>query len=171
MASPSMINREWIAAEFSKGVDAERSLAAAAKERADAPPDPAMSVLFHEIAAADERHGKAVETIAIRYGYTPSRSSMAGSLGETLGRIKDKVAESVVGSSPLEILGHDLVAKANAVHWYTAWIHAFEAIGDTESARELAAILTEEKSHQAALQDGLNRSVERGARGEAAPSK
>jgi len=171
MASPSTINREWIAAEFSKGIEAERSLAAAAKERAEAPPEPAMSVLYHEIAAADERHAKAVETVAIRYGYTPSRSSMAGGLGETLGRLKDKVAESVIGSSALEVLSHDLAAKANAIHWYTAWIHAFESIGDTESARELAAILTEEKSHQAALQEGLSRLVEHGARGEATPAK
>ena len=48
------------------------------------------------------------------------------------------------------------------IHWCTAWVHAFEALGDAESARELAAVLTEEKAHRDALQEGLNRLVARG---------
>ena len=70
-----------------------------------------------------------------------------------------------MGSSPMQLIGHDLNMKANAVHWSTAWVLAFEAIGDAESARELSAVLTEQKSHCVALQDGLNRMVLRGAIG------
>ena len=154
------INRDWIAAEFTKGIAAEQELAAEARARAEAPPDPALGVLYHEIAAADERHRAIVETIATRYGHTPAKG-LAGGIGETLSRLKDKVTE--LGTSPLERIGHDLAAKANAIHWQAAWMHTFEAIGDTESARELAAILTEEKAHRDALQEGLNRMVEHGA--------
>jgi hypothetical protein len=159
------VHRDWIAVEFSKGIHAEQELIDEAKSRADAPPDPSLQVLYHEIGAADERHRGIVETIATRYGHTPCRS-MAGGIGETLGRIKDKVGE--IGSNPLQRVGHDLVAKANAIHWYTAWVHAFEVIGDAESARELAAVLTEETAHRDALQEGLNRLVTRGAQGEGA---
>ena len=66
---------------------------------------------------------------------------------------------------PLQRLSHDLVNKANAIHWYTAWIQTFQAIGDAESSRELSAILTEEKAHRDALQEGLNRMVTQGATG------
>ena len=162
------VQRDWIAAEFSKGVDAEQALVDEAKARADAPPHPSLQVLYHEIAAADERHRSIVETIATRYGHTPSRS-MAGGIGETLGRLKDKVGE--MGAGPMQRVSHDLTAKANAIHWYTAWVHAFETIGDVESARELAAVLTEESSHRDALQEGLNRIVARGAHGEDPASK
>jgi len=160
MATATTINREWIAAEFSKGIDAEQALMDEAKSRAEAPPDPGLGVLYHEIAAADERHRTIVETIATRYGHTPSRS-MAGGIGETLGRLKDKVGE--IGSSPMQRLSHDVMAKANSIHWCQAWVQAFQAIGDAESARELAAILTEEKAHRDALQEGLNRMVMLGA--------
>jgi ferritin-like metal-binding protein YciE len=156
------INRDWIAAEFSKGIEAEQALIAEARARADAPPDPALGVLYNEIAAADERHRTIIETVATRYGHTPSRG-VAGGIGETLTRLKDKVTE--LGTTPLSRIGGDLAAKANAIHWYTAWVHTFEAIGDSESARELAAILTEEKAHRDALQEGLNRMVEHGATG------
>lgn len=154
MASASTINRAWIAAEFSKGIDAEQLLLDEARARAQAPPDASMAVLYNEIAAADERHRLIIETIATRYGHTPSRS-VAGGIGETLGRLKEKVSE--IGTSPLQRLGHDLVGKANAIHWATAWVQAFQTIGDAESARELAAVLTEEKAHRDALQEGLNR--------------
>jgi hypothetical protein len=154
------MNRDWIATEFSKGIDAEHDLAAEAKARADAPPDPSLAVLYHEIAAADRRHRAIVETIATRYGHTPAKGA-GSTLGETLTRLKERVTE--IGSTPQERLGADLAAKANAVHWYTAWVAAFEAIGDSESSRELAAILTEERSHRDALQEGLNRLVTRGA--------
>ena len=163
MASASTIDRDWIATEFSKGIDAEQSLVEEARARAQSPPDPALGVLYNEIATADERHRAIVETIATRYGHTPSRS-VAGGIGETLGRLKEKVCE--LGASPLQRLSHDLEAKANAIHWCTAWVQTFQAIGDAESARELAAVLTEEKAHRDALQEGLNQMVTRGAQGD-----
>ena len=162
MATVTTINRDWIAAQFSKGIDAEQALMDNARLRAESPPDPTLGVLYHEIAVADERHRAIVETIATRYGHVPSRS-VAGGIGETLGRLKDKVGE--MGSIPLQRLGHDLVNKANAIHWYTAWIQTFQAIGDAESSRELCAILIEEKAHRDALQEGLNRMVIQGATG------
>jgi hypothetical protein len=165
MATAPSVHRDWIAAEFSKGIDAEQQLIDDAKARATDPPDPALQVLYHEIAAADERHRTIVETIATRYGHTPKRS-VAGGIGETLGRLKDKVTE--IGTSPLQRVSSDLAGKANAIHWYTAWVAAFQSIGDADSARELAAIMTEEKSHRDALQEGLNRLVALGASGEGA---
>jgi len=42
MATASTINRAWIAAEFSKGIDAEQMLMEEAKARAASPPDPAL---------------------------------------------------------------------------------------------------------------------------------
>lgn len=160
MASATTINRAWIAAEFSKGIAAEQSMIDEAKSRAASPPDPALTVLYNEIASSDERHLKIVETIATRYGHTPTRGA-GGGIGETLGRLKDKVGE--FGSSALQLLSHDLMSKANAIHWCTAWIQVFQAVGDAESARELAAVLTEEKAHRDALQEGLNRMVTQGA--------
>jgi hypothetical protein len=160
MATATTMNRDWIAAEFSKGIDAEQMLMDEARARADSPPEPGLEVLYHEIAAADERHRAIVETIATRYGYTPSRS-MASGIGETLGRLKEKMAE--LGLSPMQRLSHDLMEKANSIHWCQAWVHAFQAIGDAESARELAAVLTEERAHRDALQEGLNRMVTVGA--------
>ena len=154
-------NREWIAAEFSKGIDAEQSLIDESKARSEAPPDPALQVLYSEISRADERHKGIVETIATRYGHALTRKS-GGGIGETLGRLKGKVGE--MGATPTQLVSYDLAAKANAIHWYTAWIVAFEAIGDTESARELAAVLTEEKAHRDALQMGLDRLVTAGSR-------
>jgi len=167
-APTSTINRDWIAAEFSKGIDAEQALMDDAKARAESPPDPSLGVLYNEIAAADERHRTIIETIATRYGHTPSRS-VAGGIGETLGRLKDKVGE--LGSTALQRVGHDLMGKANSIHWSTAWIQTFEAIGDAESARELSAILTEEKAHRDALQEGLNRMVTQGATSENTSAK
>jgi len=160
MATAPTAQREWIATEFSKGIDAEQSLIDEAKTRAASPPDPALTVLYHEIATADERHRTIVETIATRYGHTPTRS-VAGGIGETLGRLKDKVGE--MGASALQRVSHDLAAKANAIHWYTAWVQTFQTIGDADSARELSAVLTEEKAHRDALQEGLNRMVAQGA--------
>jgi len=168
MASPTTIDRAWIASEFSKGIDAEKDLLDDAKARSETPPDPAMGVLYHEIAAADERHRAIIETIATRYGYVPARS-VAGGIGETLGRLKDKVSE--IGSTPIQLISHDLLMKSNAVHWSTAWVSAFQAIGDAESARELSVVLTEQKSHCDVLQDGLNRMVLRGATGEEKATK
>jgi hypothetical protein len=168
MATAPTFNRAWIASQFSKGIDAVQALIDEAKARAESPPDPSLGVLYHEIAAAEERHRAIVETIATRYGHTPSRS-VAGGIGETLGRLKDRVSET--GWTPLRRLGHDLAVKANAIHWCIAWVQAFQAIGDAESARELAAVLTEEKAHRDALQEGLNRLVAQGSMGEEAPAK
>ncbi len=168
MATAPTINRAWIASEFSKGIDAEQAMIDEAKARTESPPDPTLGVLYHEIATADERHRTIVETIATRYGHTPSRS-LTGGIGETLGRLKGRIGE--MGSSPFQRLGYDLASKANAIHWSTAWIEAFQAIGDAESARELSAVLTEEKAHRDALQEGLNRLVTQGATTEEAPPK
>lgn len=156
------VDRDWIGVEFAKGIDAEHSLAANAKARAESPPDPTLGVLYHEIAAADERHVVIVETVAARYGHTPSRS-VSGGVGETLGRLRDKVVG--MSSSPLDFLSHDLTSKSLAIHWYIAWVHAFEAIGDTESSKELAAVLNEEKTHLEALQQAFNRMLEQHAHG------
>jgi len=164
MATATTTNREWIAAEFSKGIEAEQALAEESQARAESPPDPELGVVYHEIATADERHRAIVETIATRYGHIPSRNVASG-IGETLGRLRGKVSE--IGTSPMQRVGHDLCAKENVIHWCTAWVQAFQAIGDAESARELSAILTEEKAHRDALQQGLNRMVTRGALGEA----
>jgi hypothetical protein len=161
-ATTATPQREWIATEFSKGIEAEQALIDEAKARSESPPDPSLQVLYHEIAKADERHRGILETIATRYGYTPSRT-VAGGIGETLVRLKEKMTE--IGTTPLQRLGHDLASKANAIHWYTAWVQAFQSVGDPESARELAAILTEESAHRDALQEGLNRLLTRGATG------
>ncbi len=155
-------NRDWIAVEFSKGIQAEHDLAVEARSRADNPPDPSLAVLYNQIADEDERHRAAVETIATRYGHTPSRGGAVGGLGETLSRLTDKVSE--MNSNAMHLVSGDLAAKANAIHWTTAWVHVFETIGDTESARELASLLTEEKAHRDALQEALNRMVAEGAR-------
>jgi len=163
MATAPTINREWIATQFSKGIEAEQVLVDDAQARAQAPPEPALTVLYNEIAVDDERHRTMIETIAIRYGHTPSRS-VAGGIGETLARLKEKVGE--LGTTPLQKLGHDLTAKANVIHWCTAWIEAFQAIGDSESARDLGTVLNEEKAHHRALQESLNRMILRGATGE-----
>jgi len=159
------INRDWIATQFSKGIDAEEALRDEARARAQSPPDPTLQALYHEIAAADERHRDIVEKVAIRYGYVPTRSA-GGGITDALGRLKERVADSVMGSSPLGQVADNLIAKANAIHWYQAWIHTFQALGDSESARELSAVVTEEIAHRDALQAGLNQLVERGARGD-----
>jgi hypothetical protein len=162
MAQASSIDRAWIASELVKGIEAERSLAADARSRADSPPDPALSVLYHEIAAADERHATIVEGIAVRYGHTPSKSS-GGGIGQALGHLKDKIVGLGLNTSDQMCL--DVTAKAQSVHWLAAWIHAFGAIGDTAGAAELSAVLAEEQAHCDALQSGLNRVVEQGAMG------
>jgi hypothetical protein len=160
MATAPSINREWILAEFSKGIDAEQCLQRDAESTASSPPDPELGVLYHEIAAAEGRHRMIVETIATRYGYNPAKGMSTG-IGKTIGRLRDKVGE--FGSTPQVRIEHDLSATASAIHWSTAWVHTFQAIGDAESARELAAVLTEQKAHHDALQEGLNRLVARGA--------
>lgn len=157
---PTNIDREWVASELEKGLAAERTLAveARARARAEAPPDPTLAVIYNELATAEDRHHLILETVATRYGHTPTRRA-GGGIGETFGWLRGKVTE--LGSSPFDRLTYDLVARASSVLWYTAWVHAFVAIGDAESARELAALLTEKEAHCRALQEGLNRLVER----------
>jgi hypothetical protein len=168
MDQPPAVDRAWIAAEFAKGIAVERALAAQSTTRAASPPDPALSILYHEIATADERHVGVLETIATRYGHTPARAGEGG-FGRAWARLKESVGE--VGASVWDQLMWDLAAKAQAAHWLTTWIDVLKSIGDTESARELSTILAEEETHRTALQQGLTRMVERRARnGDAVPS-
>ena len=155
---PTSIDRDWITSELAKGLAAERTLAVEARARAEAPPDPTLAVVYSELATAEDRHHLILETIATRYGHSPTRDAGGGSIGGTFGWLRGKVAE--LGSSPFDRLTYDLVARASSVLWYTAWVHAFEAIGDAESARELMAVLTEKRVNCEALQGGLNRLVE-----------
>ena len=90
MVQAPAVDRSWIAAEFVKGIAAERSLAADAKARATSPPDPSLGVLYHEIAAADERHATILETIATRFGHTPSASG-GGGVGLVWDQLKNKL--------------------------------------------------------------------------------
>ncbi len=151
----------WISSELEKGMEAERTLSTQAKTRGESPPVPALAVLYHEIAAADERHVAVIELIATRYGRTPAEPG--GGIGQALGLIKEQLTR--ITSSPLDQLSCDLAAKARSIHWLTSWVHAFEAIGDAVSARELAAVLNDEETHQSALQQGLDRMIELRARG------
>jgi hypothetical protein len=156
------IDRAWIGSELAKGIDAERSLALDAKTRADSPPDAFLSILYHEIAAADQRHATIVETIAARYGQIPSEA-IVGGIGRALGHLKNRVIGA--GWEVCDQLIDDMAAKARSIHWHAAWVHALEAVGDSQSARELSAVLAEEESHRDALQQGLHRLVEQHARG------
>ena len=151
MATPAH-DRTWIASEFLKLVDSERSLATDAKVRAESPPMPSLAVLYHEIADQDARHVTVLETIATRYGHTPTHSA-GGGVGGALGRLKDKVL--AIGSHPTDLLRHDLSAKADVIHWQSAWVDALQSIGDAVSARDLAAVLTEDQAHHHALLDGF----------------
>ncbi len=160
MTTTPTARRDWIVAEFSKGIEAEHSLQTHAETTASNPPDPSLVVLYHEIAADDQRHRMIVETIATRYGYNPGKI-LGGGVSGAFDRLREKVGE--IGSTPQTRLAHDLAAKADSIHWTTAWIYTFQSLGDTVSARELAAVLTEEKSHHDALQEGLNRLMAREA--------
>jgi len=163
MATAHQVNREWIASQFSRGIEAERHMEDDARATSASPPDPSLGVLYHEIAEADGRHRKIVETIATRYGHNPS-GGRSGGIGGSIQHLRDKVSE--LGSTPQQRIEHDLSAKASAIHWCTAWVHTFQAIGDAESARELSAVLTEQKVHHDALQEGLNRIIAREAQSE-----
>jgi hypothetical protein len=166
MTQASPTNRDWIASELAKDVNAKRALAADARTRAASPPESSLGVVYHEIAAADERNAAAVETIAVRYGHDPSHD-VGGGIGAALGRFRDRAGE--IGAGAMGLLSRDLEATADAIHRHTAWVHAFGALGDAESARELAAVLAEEQTHRQALQQGLCRLVEQKARGGEAP--
>lgn len=165
MDASKSVDRDWILAQFSRGIDAERSLGADAEATAKSPPDPTLAVLYHQIAREDARHAEVVARIAARYGYEPTEHR-SGGLGGTLGRLKEAVAE--LGSSVQQRLEHDLAAKATSIHWSTAWVYAFDQVGDAESARELSEVLAEERAHHDALQQGLNLLLARGAQGKTA---
>ncbi|HMB08920.1 MAG TPA: hypothetical protein VKP69_34975, partial [Isosphaeraceae bacterium] len=70
---PTNIDHEWVASELEKGLAAERTLAVEARARAEAPPDPTLAVVYSELATAEDRHHLILETIATRYGHTPTR--------------------------------------------------------------------------------------------------
>ena len=70
-------DRDWITAELGKGLIAERTLAVEAKARASAPPDPSLSVIYSELGKAEDRLYSILETIATRYGHTPTSSGAA----------------------------------------------------------------------------------------------
>jgi bacterioferritin (cytochrome b1) len=163
MAVATELHRTWIISELVSLVEAERSMAEGTQARAESPPDVTLGVVYHEISAADLQHAVAIETIATRYGHTPVRGKEGG-IGEAIGRFKKKVSE--MGSDPLECITADLAAKAEAIQRYIAWVHAFEAIGDIPSGREIAGVLAEEQAHHDFLQSGSNRLVEQAARGE-----
>jgi hypothetical protein len=149
------IDRVWITSELVKGLAAERTLAVEARARASAPPDPSLAVIYSELGRAEDRLYSILEFIATRYGHTPTPSG--GGLGESFGWLRDKVSE--LGSSPFDRLIYDLLARTTSVLWCTAWMHTFEAIGDTASAQELVAVIAEKKTHCEALQGGLTRLV------------
>jgi hypothetical protein len=160
MATALSPNRNWILAQFSKGIHAQVVLQKDAEATAASPPDPSLGLLYHEIAEADARHRLVIETIATRYGYNPGHGTSGGISG-MVGHFTQSLGE--LGSSPQMRIEQDLSAKASAIHWTTAWVQAFQAIGDSESARELSSVLTEQNAHHNALQEGLNRLVTRGA--------
>lgn len=163
MAKKKSIDRDWIVAQFSHGIEAEHALHADALATAKSPPDPSLAVLYNQIAAEDERHAGVIETIATRYGYVAGSTSSGGVLSGTFGRLKEAMSE--MGSTPQQRLEHDLAAKSSSIHWSTAWVFAFGQIGDKTSAEELTAILNEEKAHHDALQQGLNLLLANGALG------
>ena len=162
VASPGM-NQDWVVAELVKLVEAEYCMAGGTGPNPKTPPHESLSCVYHEMAAADERHAETIKTIATRYGYVPVRGG-GGGIGEAFGRLKDRFA--ALGTAPIERLMGDLLAKAEAIHRYTAWAQVFETMGDSASSDELAAITAEEQVHLDTLQSVLNRLVEDGARRE-----
>jgi hypothetical protein len=160
MAETITIDRQWIAAELINGIDQERTLAREANARAESPPDASLTVLYHEIAQADERHAVILEKIAARYGHTPSESTEGG-IGGMFQKLKVQVGE--FGSGPHDQVWSDLTAKARWIQWLTAWAQAFQTLGDLAGGREIETILDEEKTHRDALQNSLNRLVVRRA--------
>ncbi len=156
------IDRSWIVTELVKEIAVERTLASDAKSRAEAPPDPAIGVLLHEISADDERHACAIERIATRFGHVPTQCQ-GNQISQALGHLKEKIVE--LSRSPMDQLTGDLAAKARSVQWLTAWFHTFEEIGESESAREISVVLIEERAHLDALQQSFNHLVEDTARG------
>jgi bacterioferritin (cytochrome b1) len=160
MTATPTTNQAWIVSELVRLLSAERSMSENARARAETPPDPSLGVVYHEIAAADLQHAAVIETIATRYGHTPSRDA-SGGIGDALGRFRDKMVG--LGTNAIDLLAADATAKAAVILWYRAWVHTFEAIGDAESSAALAAVLVAEETHLDALQHSLIRLVEQGA--------
>ncbi len=160
VASP-VVNKDWVVAELVKLIDAEYWIAGGAGPTSKTPPHESLSCVYHEMAAADERHAEAIKTIAARYGYVPVRGG-GGGIGEAIGRLKDQFA--AIGSDPIDRLMADLLAKAEAVHRYTAWAQVLETMGDVTSGEELAAIIAEEQVHLQTLQNVLIHLIEERAR-------
>lgn len=157
MSDVLTIDREWVASEFVSGVEQERTLSSEASARAASPPDPSLTVLYHEIAQSDERHAAILEKIATRYGHTP-RDFTEGGVGRMLEHLKVQVGE--LGSEPFEQVWADVAAKGRWIHWLAAWAHAFEALGDQDSARDVSLVMSEEQEHREALQSRLNSLIE-----------
>lgn len=161
------IDEAWILAHLSKLIDAERAMAATERSRADSPPEPSMVSAYQEASRDDERHAGVLETIAVRYGHTPSRAS-GGGVGETITRLKDQVSHLTAKS--WDVVEADLAAKSAVIGRETVWAGVFEAIGDTESAAELREILDQDRAHADALTDGLTRIAVMTASPDAIPS-
>jgi hypothetical protein len=151
---PTLIDHDWIISGLEKGLAVDRTLAAQFRARAESPPDPSLAVVYGQLATAEDRFYSILETNATRHGHTPTHSR-GGGLGESFGWLRSKVPE--LGSSPFDRLTDDRVARATPVLWCMACVHAFEAIGDAESARELMAVLAETRSHCESLRGVLNR--------------
>jgi hypothetical protein len=154
MVTTTTIDRDWLLAELKTLIGDERKLATDVKQRVAAPPVPELEVLYNEMAADDDRHIMALETIATRYGHTPTRSQVAG-VGETLGRLTGQVAE--IGSNSWDLVARDLAAKTSSMARRAAWVSVFETIGDDQSAGELGRIVADDRAHQDALQNALTR--------------
>jgi hypothetical protein len=69
---PTLVDCTWITSELEKGLAAERTLAAEASARAESPPDPSLAVIYGQLATAEDRLHSILETIATRYGHTPT---------------------------------------------------------------------------------------------------
>ncbi len=157
MADVISIDREWVGAELVGAIDQERALSSGATARAGSPPHDSLTVLYHEIAESDLRHAAILEIVATRYGHTP-RDPAQGGVSGILGQLKAQVGE--LGSLPFQQVWNDVAAKARWIHWLAAWAHTFETLGDLDSARDLASVISEEKEHQDALQSSLNRLIQ-----------
>ncbi len=162
MVTTPTVDRALVLKEFLPRIEAELSLMNEAKQRAESPPSPSMAVLYHEIAAADEKHVLALEMIAARYGFTPDRTEKGG-MSATLGRLKDRIAE--MGSSPTAQVSQDLQAKADAIHWERAWAYLFSTLGDPESAGEMEGLAREDEAHRDGLLEALKRLLETALKG------
>ncbi len=150
------IERSTVASEIQNILALEEAHAASATLRGESPPHPSLAVLYHEIAADDQRHISALERIAIRYGATPGSHHSSG-VGRVLERIKTSIVE--LRTSAANLIAQDLLAKSEVIHWQTVWADLFASMNDETSAGELALILKEEQAHHDALLEAFKRVV------------